>query len=344
MRKLIVVLCVLVFTAATAFTEAASGAGPAQKVCVFVPGVVSGSPLYEQLVAGAKRAVSEFPGASLKVVEGGFNQADWLGKISALAATGEFSLIVSSNAAIPDLCAQVAASFPAARFFIADSWLPGNKSIHTVLYNQLDQGYMVGYLAGLASAGKLPRSGPTHKAGIIVAQHYPSFDKLIAPGFEKGLKAADPEAILETRVLGNWYDATKASELAKGLFDAGAAAILPIAGGAGQGVVSAAASKGRYALWFDDDSGYRLAPGTVIGCAVLRQEKLVYERVKALLTQGNSSSLYGTADIVGAKEGYVDFASDDPSYQGLPASVKAAMDEQVARLKSGALVLRATGL
>ena len=117
-----------------------------------------------------------------------------------------------------------------------------------------------------------------------------------------------------------------------------------MAGGAGQGVVSAAASKGRYALWFDDDSGYRLAPGTVIGCAVLRQEKLVYERVKTLLSQGGDSPLYGTADIVGAKEGYVDFAEDDPSFQGLPASVKAALNLQVARLKSGALVLRTSGL
>jgi simple sugar transport system substrate-binding protein len=338
MRKRIAVLCPLILAAMGAI------AAPATKVCVFVPGVLSGSPIYEQLVAGAGRAVSELPGASLKVVEGGYDQADWLGKISALAASGGFSLIVSSNAAIPDLCAQAAASFPAARFFVADAWLPGNKSIHTVLYDQLEQGYMVGYLAGLASSGRLPRSGATHRAGIIVAQHYPSFDKLISPGFEMGLKAADPEAVLETRVLGNWYDATKASELAKGLFDAGAAAILPIAGGAGQGVVSAAAEKARYALWFDDDSGYRLAPGTVIGCAVLRQERLVYERVKALLAQGSGSPLYGRADTVGAKEGYVDFAGDDPSYRSLPASARAALEGQVAKLKSGALVLGASGL
>jgi riboflavin transport system substrate-binding protein len=323
---------------------AAAAAAPALKVAVFVPGVVSGSPIYEQLVAGAKRAISEVPGASLKVVEAGFNQAEWLGKLSALAATGEFSLIVSSNAAIPELCVQAAASFPEARFFVADSWLPGNKSIHTVLYNQLEQGYMVGFMAGLASSGKLPKVGATHKAGLIVAQHYPSFDKLIAPGFEQGLKAADPQAQLETRVLGNWYDATKAAELANGLFEAGAAAILPIAGGAGQGVVSAAVSKSRYALWFDDDAGYRLGPGTVIGCAVLRQERLVYERVKALLAQGASSSLYGSADIVGVKGGYVDFASGDPSFQALPAAAKAALEAQLAKIKSGVLALPVSGL
>jgi basic membrane lipoprotein Med (substrate-binding protein (PBP1-ABC) superfamily) len=339
MRKAFVLAVVSVLAASSAFGSPAK----APKVCVFVPNVLSGSPTYEQMVAGAKRAVSEVPGATLKVVEAGFNQAEWLGKLSALAATGEFDLIVSSNPAIPDLCAEVAASFPAARFFVADSWLPGNKAIHTVLYNQIDQGYLVGFLAGLASSGKLGGKA-THKAGLIVAQRYPSLDKLIEPGYAKGLKAADPAVVLETRILGNWYDATKAAELANGLFDAGAAAILPIAGGAGQGVVSAAKAKGRYVVWFDDDSGYRLAPGTVIGCAVLRQDRLVYENVKALLAEGSSSTRYGKADIVGAKEGYVDFASEDPSYKGLPSAARAALEAELAKLKSGALAFPVSGL
>ncbi|HTX72741.1 MAG TPA: BMP family ABC transporter substrate-binding protein, partial [Rectinemataceae bacterium] len=86
----------------------AAGAAPlAQRICVFVPGVVAGSPTYEQLVAGVQRAVSEVPGASMKVVEAGFDQSLWLDKLSALAASGEFSLIVSSNPAIPDLAKQV---------------------------------------------------------------------------------------------------------------------------------------------------------------------------------------------------------------------------------------------
>ena len=84
MRKLFVILSILILASLMV------AAAPASRVCVFVPGVVSGSPIYEQLVSGAKRAVAEVPGASLKVVEGGFNQADWLGKLSALAATGEF--------------------------------------------------------------------------------------------------------------------------------------------------------------------------------------------------------------------------------------------------------------
>jgi basic membrane lipoprotein Med (substrate-binding protein (PBP1-ABC) superfamily) len=333
---------VLVLAAVIAcFVPLSAAAAPGPKVCVFVPGVVSGSPIYEQLVAGAKRAVAETGGASIKVVEGGFNQADWLGAIKDLAASGEFALIVSSNPSIPELCKDVALSFPKARFFIADGWLPGQSSIHTVLYNQLEQGYIIGYLAGLLGPSGAGGTKASHKAGLVIAQNYPSMDKMIAPGFEKGLKAADPEASLETRVIGNWYDATKASDLASSLFDAGVNAVLPIAGGAGQGVLSAAKARGRFALWFDGN-GYGLAPGTIVGCAVLRQEKLVYERVKALLE--GQTSLYGRADIVDMRAGYVDFDDSGAAYKALPAALRSQFEAMLARLRSGAVAFPVSGL
>ena len=59
-------------------------------IAVFVPGVVAGSPLYEQLVAGAERAVKGRSNVSLKVIEGGFNQGEWGEKLTSLAATGEY--------------------------------------------------------------------------------------------------------------------------------------------------------------------------------------------------------------------------------------------------------------
>jgi riboflavin transport system substrate-binding protein len=330
--------------AAAAALGATAAPAKASRVAVFVPGVVSGSPIYEQLVAGAKRAVAQTPGAEIKVVEAGNNQAEWLGSLTALVSSGGYDLIVTSNPSMPELCAQAGASFPEARFFAADAWLKGNKAIHTVLYNQIDEGYIVGYLAGLAAKGELPGLPATHKAGMVIAQHYPTMDGMIVPGFEKGLKAADPEAKLELRVVGNWYDAAKAADLASGLFDAGAAAILPIAGGASRGVIGAAKAKGRFALGFDDASGYQSAPGTVIGCAVLGQERLVYERVKALLAQGPGSELYGKADIVGAKEGYVDFDGSGAAYRALPERARSALEAEVAKLKSGKLSFPVSGL
>jgi simple sugar transport system substrate-binding protein len=328
---------VIVFLVSIVFVEAQAPKG--QRVAVFVPGVVSGSPIYEQLVSGARKAVAESAGASIKIVEAGNNQAQWLDTLSALVSSGNYDLVVSSNPSMPELCAQAAQLAPNVKFFVADAWLTGNKAIHTVLYNQLDEGYFVGYLAGMLARGDLPGIPATHKAGMVIAQHYPTMDRMIIPGFEKGLKAADPSAKLEIRVVGNWYDATKASELAAGLFDSGAVAILPIAGGANRGVIEAAKTKGRYVLHFDDASGYSSAPGIVIGCALLAQDRLVYERVKRLISEGPGSKLYGTAEVLGAKEGYVDFDTSGEAYRALPQKMRSELESEIARIKSGKLVL-----
>ncbi|MBL8967652.1 MAG: hypothetical protein JNG85_11640, partial [Spirochaetaceae bacterium] len=83
-------LLILLALGACSKSPADSAKAAPPKVAVFVPGLVSGSPIYEQLVAGATKAVAEMPGATLKVVEAGFNQAEWLDQLSAIAATGEF--------------------------------------------------------------------------------------------------------------------------------------------------------------------------------------------------------------------------------------------------------------
>ena len=77
----------------------------------------------------------------------------------------------------------------------------------------------------------------------------------ILPGFTEGLRSVSPEGKVEFRVVGNWYDAAKGAELAKGLFDAGVTVVLPIAGGANQGVITAAKAAGKSVFSYDID-GY----------------------------------------------------------------------------------------
>ena len=306
-------------------------AGPELKsVAVFVPGIASGSPIYEMLVQGATEAVASVPGAKVKVVEGGFDQSTWLGSLRDIASSGEFGLIVTSNPALPELAARIVADFPGIRFFIADAYLEGNPSIHTVLYNQIEQGYIVGYLAGLVSKERRPAA--PFVAGLIAAHRYPTLDQLIRPGFEAGLKAVDPSFVLEYREVGNWYDANKAAELAAGLYAAGVEVVLPIAGGAGQGVVAAAKERGKSVVWFDG-GGYALGPDTVIGCATLAQDMLVASRVKAIL--GGETSLFGKADIVSAADGYIGFDADGDGYRSLSAEVRGLFETALAELKAG---------
>ncbi len=314
---------------------AAAAAGPV-RVAVFVPGVVAGSPLYEQMVSGAQKAQAEFPDMTVKVVEGGFNQADWPEKMTSLAATGEYRYILTSNASMPAIAADVARTFPSQKFIVMDGWLPGNPQIYTLMYNQVEQGYLAGYMAGLVTKSRMKAGAERVKVGAVVAQEYPVLTQQILPGFQQGFRAVDSSFSLDYRVIGNWSDANKAADLANSMIDAGVTVILPIAGGAGQGVVKAAQNRGRYVVYFDANS-YALAPGTIVGCAVLDQQRAVYESVKKAL-QG--TLLFGTADVVDARGGYVDFADKDPLYiQNVPADLRAKMDVVIRKLRSGALAL-----
>ncbi len=299
-------------------------------VAVFVPGVTSGSPIYEMLVVGANKAVAEKAGATIKIIEAGYDQSTWLDSLRDTVASGEFGVVVSSNPSLPELCAKLSADYPAVRFIVVDAYLAGNPSIHTVLYNQKEQGYIVGYLAGLVTKERNPGAVPV--AGLVAAQRYPTLDRLIRPGFEAGLKAVDPAFTLEFREVGNWYDSAKAAELASSLYGSGVEVILPIAGSGGQGVVASAREHGGSVVWFDG-AGYALDPEAVIGCATIAQDRLVYERLKAALD--GDESKYGKADIVSARDGYIGFDPEGPGYQALSSAVKAGLDAALSSLRAG---------
>ena len=309
----------------------------AYKIGIFVPGVVAGSPLYEQMVSGTEKAVKEFPNASMKVMEAGFNQGEWTEKMTSLAATGEYDIIVTSNPAMPFITSEVAKAFPKQKFLHLDAYFAGHPQIYSLLYNQGEQAYFAGYLGGLVTTSRMKGANPDLKAGMIVAQEYPALTKMMKPGYEQGLQAVNPKITLDYRVIGNWYDANKAADLANSMIDAGVDVILSITGGAAQGIIKAAKEKGKYVLFFDSNE-YKQAPGTIIGCAVLNQEKAAYERVK-LAIQGRLP--FGKAEIVNTKDGYVDFADADPLYTGnVPEDVRKKMAETVKKIRSGQLVLQ----
>jgi riboflavin transport system substrate-binding protein len=311
-------------------------AAPAVSLAVFVPGVAAGSPIYEQLVSGAQKAAAETPGFTLKVVEGGFNQAEWPERVTSLAATGAWDYILTSNPSMPGICAEVAKSFPKQKFICVDGYLPGNPQVFTLMYNQVEQGYLAGYFAGLVTKSAMKGATPDMKVGVIVAQEYPALTRMILPGFRQGAAAVDPRIAVDFRVIGNWFDAGRGADLANAMMDGGVDIVLAIAGGAGQGVVKAAQQRGRYVEYFDA-SVYRLAPGTIVGCATLGQERAVRETV---LRAVNGTLPFGKAEVVDAREGYVSFDDTDPAYlQAVPASVRAPMAALIGRFKSGAVSL-----
>lgn len=304
------------------------------KIAVFIPGVRAGSPIYDTMAKGVEKIVAEMPGSSVKIYEAGFNQAEWEEKLTSLVATGEYDFLVTSNPSLPDIINKISPAFPKQKFICVDGQSAGNPNLYTVLYNQLEQGYVTGYLAGLISLSKLPGANADKKVGLIMGQHYPVMDKIIAPGFEQGLKAADPGFQLDSRVVGNWFDATKAADLAKSMIASGVDVILPICGSASQGVLKSVQEAGKYAVFFDGDEFAR-SPKNIMGCTVLHQEELTYVKLKAAI---EGKLPFGKAETVGMADGYIEFLSTHPAYiANVPADIRAKVESVIGRIKSGAL-------
>ena len=312
-------------------------------VVVFIPGVIAGSPIYEMLVEGTKKAVEESAASvsgaapSVAVIEGGFNQAEWEGQVTTLAASGAYDLIVSSNPSLPEIVSSVSAKFPRQKFLLLDGELAGNPNVYTLRYNQREQAYMAGYIAALVTIEAADSGKPdTKRLGLVAAQEYPVMNNIILPGFTEGAQAVDPHFSVDFRVVGDWFDAAKAAELAAEMIRGGVKVLLPIAGGAGAGVIQAASEAGAKVVWFDTN-GYALRPGTVIGSAILRQDKAAYEKV-TLYLKGNLP--FGKAEIAGVRDGFVDFVQDDPLYiAGVSQTVREKQAALIARLRTGELKL-----
>ena len=301
-------------------------------LAVFVPGVVAGSPMYEMLVEGVKRAASERENATVKVVEGGFNQGEWADGVTSLAATGEYDCIITSNPALPEICERISEQFPNQKFAILDGFLEGNDSIYTLLYNQMEQAYLIGHMAGLITTSDLDGANSELRVGLIAGQEYPIMNSVIRIGYELGMTSVDPNIVLDFRVVGNWYDAAKASELAAIMYGSGVDVILAIAGGANQGVLAEANRRGAYVLWYDSN-GYSEAPGIVLGSSALEQERAAYEIAGAVI---DGTIVYGKADIFGVGDGYVTFIENDQAYlEHVPESMRERQSAIIESVEDG---------
>lgn len=307
-----------------------SSAAKPYSIAVFIPGVIAGSPTYEMLANGVKAGAADYPGAAVHIIEGGTNQGEWESRISTIAAAGEHDLIITSNPAMPAICSAVAQKFPKQKFLIFDGFLEGNAQIMTVRYNQYEQAYAAGYFAGLVTSSSMPGANQALVIGLVAGQEYPDMMQTILPGFTDGAQAAAPGTTVDFRVVGNWYDAAKGADLARSMIERGVDIILPISGGANQGVVSAAKEAGTYIVWFDSN-GYAIEPGTIVGSTAILQEKAA-----GLYTQKAIEGTvdFGSAVTVGFSDGWVTFIEDDPLYKKhVPEALRAAQSEMLKNLK-----------
>src|SRR5215475_3514555 len=223
---------------------------------------------------------------------------------------------------------KVAKEFPNIHFTIIDSAVD-LPNVQSVLFKEHEGSFLVGVLAALASK--------TGKIGFVGGMDIPLIRRFQC-GFEQGIKYANPNAELIANMTGTtpaaWNDPGRGAELAKGQFDRGVDVVYAAAGNTGTGVLQAATDRGKYAIGVDSNQNY-LHPGTMLTSMMKRVDLAAYQSFKA--AQGGTWK--GGLQVLGLKEGGVDWALDQYNEKLVTPEMKAKVEQAKADIISGKIVV-----
>jgi basic membrane protein A len=146
--------------------------------------------------------------------------------------------------------------------------------------------------------------------------------------------AANPKAEVFENMTGTtgaaWNDPVKGGELAKSQFDRGADVVYHAAGGTGIGVLQAAADAGKLGIGVDSNQN-NLHPGSVLTSMLKRVDIAVYQAFEDAANDSWSSGF----EVLGLKEGGVDWALDDNNAELVNDEMKAKVEEATQKIISG---------
>ena len=223
---------------------------------------------------------------------------------------------------------KVAKEFPNIHFTIIDS-VVDLPNVQSVVFKEQEGSFLVGVLAALASK--------TGKIGFVGGMDIPLIRRFQC-GFEQGIKYANPKAELIANMTGTtpaaWNDPGRGAELAKGQFDRGVDVVYAAAGSTGIGVLQAAKDRGKLGIGVDSNQNH-LHPGAILTSMLKRVDLAAYNSFKA--AQGGTWKA-GT-QVLGLKEGGVDWALDKDNEKLITPEMKAKVDAAKADIASGKIVV-----
>ena len=223
-----------------------------------------------------------------------------------------------------DAISTVSAEFPETQFVILDSKvdLPNVKSVE---FKEEEGSYLVGVMAAMASK--------TGTVGVVPAFNFPLLEAF-ACGYKQGVLSVNPDAKVLWNYIGTEFaafnDVAKATEVANTQIDQGADVVFAVAGGAGNGVLQAAADRNVLGIGVDQNQNY-MHPGKVLTSMQKRVDVATYEAFKSF-TDGTYKADYTK---LGVAEGGVGPAFDDNNASLVTPEMKAAVDEATAKIISG---------
>src|SRR6056297_1093480 len=300
-------------------------------VALLITGEVGGNPIYEMMVAGAKRS-GEVNGYDVKVVEGGYNASKWEQTLISLVATMQYDVVVTFTEGMPQSVERAAKMFPSQKLILVDGLAPEMDNVFSLGFKDEEMSYLAGYFAGLVTASNMVNANDQQKVSLVAGDTYPAMTNKMKPAFEKGVSDANNQAETLFIVAGSWSDPGKGKDIAAALFSQGVDVVYGIAGGTSAGIIQEAASQKKYFIGVDSNI-IHLNPDVILGCT-LKKADVAIEKILTMAFKGELN--FGTSQRWGIHEGVIDFTFDDPYYlEQVPLSIREKMIQVFEQLKNG---------
>ena len=220
---------------------------------------------------------------------------------------------------------KVAKEFPDLKFAIIDM-VVDLPNVRSIVFKEQEGSYLVGLMAAMASK--------TGKGGFIGGMDIPLIRRF-ACGYKGGFMATNPKGEVFENMTGTtpeaWNDPVKGGELAKSQFDRGADVVYAAAGGTGIGVLQAAKDAGKLGIGVDSNQN-GLQPGSVLTSMLKRVDIAVNNAFK-----DGGSDKWGGINVLGLKEGGVDYAVDDNNKALITPEMTAAVEKAKADIIAGTI-------
>ena len=236
-----------------------------------------------------------------------------------------FSPIMTVGFAWATALGKVADEFPNTKFGIIDM-VVDKPNVQSIVFKEQESSFLVGALAAMVSK--------TGKVGFVGGMDIPLISKFEC-GYAHGVKyASDGKDEVFANMTGTtpaaWNDPVKGGELAKSQIDRGADVVYAAAGSTGQGVLKAAADAGKLSIGVDSDQDY-MFPGKVLTSALKHVDVATY---KSFMDAKDGIWKPGI-QVLGLKDGGVDYAIDEYNKSLLTPEIKAKLDAIKADIISG---------
>jgi basic membrane protein A len=252
-------------------------------------------------------------------------------------AEGGYNPIIAVGFAYAKAVGAVAKDTPNVKFAIIDDFTDGTDTgpnIANLTFAEHEGSFLVGVAAALKSQ--------TGKVGFIGGVNVPLIQKFEA-GFEAGVKAAKPDATIESKYLTQppdftgFNDPAKGETAANGMFDAGVDVIYAAAGGSGNGVFKAAKAKGKLGIGVDSDQYNQPALADVKDVIITSMIKKVDVAVYDFINSVKQGKFAAGNKVYDLKADGVGFATSG----GKIDDIKAKLDEYQTKITSGQITVPA---